>query len=413
VNKLDGVLAEFRQYLTPAPNRLAIFDYLWEHQVEKVTAGQLWENVLQKRNLSLSDAPPDEFDSEGNTRQLCTELRKSLIRFFTPERCWHWQYHIELPKSSRHMPYQLKVTPLTDSPTMAFWRPHVDENNVTLVYSQPIFYWDIQQEGYIRFLNTNAHSGTYDEAFDELESRHGDEMRKWYGETPARKRLRPGRVFVGMGEMAAMDMLAEWFHRWPWLKVEKKPNEAVPAFRGISPVLLGSQRISKHIYTLLNSPAGQQFRYRLHDTRIGYGVVRNAKREEKPILEQFAKDVVKLPLQENGDTVIPVSPMALTAERTRLAILTRIAKSGNSGTVTMISSDTTLGIQEVARALTTEEYRTDGEKPLVTEILEAFGWPKHPLPAAFEVLFSVEIARHGVDDEAEIPRLLVASPCGK
>ncbi len=413
MDKLDGVLAELRQHLAPAPNRLAIFDYLWKRPNEKVTAGELWKNVLDQR--SLMGTKRAEIDPEGNTRQLCTELRKSLIKFFTPERRWRWQYHVELPRSSRHVPYQLKVTCLADSPTMAFWRPHVDENNVTLIYAQPIFYWDIQAEGYIRFLDTNAHGGTDEDAFSELENGHRDELRKWCGETPARQRLRPGRVFVGMGEMAALDMLAEWFRRWPWLNVEKKPNEAVPVFRGISPVLLGSERTSKHIRTLFKSPAGQQFRYRLHDSKIGHGVIRRAKPEEKEKVMEFAKAAGQLSLpEENLDTVIPVTPMALTPARSRLIILTRMPKSGNSGTITTICADATLGIQEVARALTTEEHRPSGEKALIVEVLEALGWPERPLPDAFEVLFSVEIARRGVDDQAEIPQLLLASsPSGK
>jgi hypothetical protein len=272
-----------------------------------------------------------------------------------------------------------------------------------------------------------------EEALSDLEKHHAAELQQWYGDHTklqpgpdlrkffddvVRQRLRPTHNFVGNGEMLGLDALAAWFHKYPFVAVEKVPNLSINTLKGISPILTGSHRTNKFIDGLLDSPEGSHLRYRLHETKVGYLTITHT--DDKPrIREEIAKtEVCGLPTyeeeeKENGRTimrtVVPVEPITLFAERTRFAILTRMPKPGGKGSVTMISSDTALAIEQIALALTVEEDQHPDSKPQAANILSALGWPKHPLPASFEIVFSVRIAPGGFEDIADAPRLLIAS----
>jgi hypothetical protein len=71
---------------------------------------------------------------------------------------------------------------------------------------------------------------------------------------------------------------------------------------------------------------------------------------------------------------------------------------GGTNSVTMISSDTTLAIQQVAMALTDNKQ--------TYQILTKLGWPEEPLPPSFEMLFSVQIGAGDIDDDSTLPKLL-------
>lgn len=102
---------------------------------------------------------------------------------------------------------------------------------------------------------------------------------------------------------------------------------------------------------------------------------------------------------EEGNNLIAGSGMTLSVKRTRLALLTRMPNpESESQAITLITSDTTLAIQQVAHAITNDNEL----KP----ILATLGWPEKPLPPSFEMLFSVDIAPSGVDDNASPAHLL-------
>jgi hypothetical protein len=415
VDNLQAVLAELRQYLDKAPQRLAVFDYLWENQGRTVDAKELWDKVLKDR--SFSDQQHSEPNApHSNMRQTCTKLREKLIEFFTPERCWRWRRHIELPEGSRHVPYQLKVTELKDTPTMAFWRPHVIENNVNLVYVRPMFYLDVKTGCHLRFLDTNPTTDDPDKALLELEKQHPEELKKLYGSIDAaRERLRPTHVYLGMGEVAALDALTKWFQKWPWVEVEKQANDSITSIQRTSPVLIGSQRSNKFIGGQLALDETVRFHYRLHDTDVFYVSIAEASEEEKGKLGEFFDLREEFQEAKNPLTKLPSRPpktvpctvagsgMSLSVKRNRLVILTRMPNpESRNRTVTMITSDTTLAIQQVADALTDDEQ--------LAPLLEALGWPSNPLPSCFEMLFSVEIAPGGVDNNTGPALLLAVRP---
>ena len=383
----------------PAPVRTALFNYLWANRDRVSPAIDIWEGALHEisRSKKKNEA---EYDYETVVRQSCDDLREAFRSYFASvTRGWYF----DLPPAKRGVGYRLNIFRLYDPPiaTMTFWGPHVEQKNVVLVFAQPMCYLDIESGCYLRFLNTNSQSGVRDEALSELEKRHPEELQKWFG-TAARERLRPAHIFVGIGEMAALDALTTWFQTYPFVTVQKVANESITTLRGISPILIGSPRTNKFIRTFLNSEEGHHFRYRHHET-IGYIAIKDAGPEEKAALSEFSL------YEENGSTVVSVRPMSLSAVRTRLVVLTRMPKPGGPGSVTMISSDTSLAIEQVALALTIDEGQQTEKKPQIGQILKSLGWPHHPLPASFEVLFSVKIAPGGLDDEAEAPRLLMAS----
>lgn len=97
--------------------------------------------------------------------------------------------------------------------------------------------------------------------------------------------------------------------------------------------------------------------------------------------------------EEEGQTIAG-NKAELPAVRDRLAIVHRMPTPEGKGTITMISSDTSLAIQQVALALT-----DDGQ---AGAIMDKTGWTETTLPKSFEMLFGVRISpaniEHGAGD---------------
>jgi hypothetical protein len=398
----DAVVKELRALFSRAPQRLDVFDYLWpersdgERQGRTVSADELWTNVLEKQSTSNQKrGESDRDDNSSNARQVCNSLRDDLEKFFTPETRWRYQLHIELPKASARVPYQLKVYELKDTPTMAFWRPHMSGNTIDLVYAQPMFFIDIKTGSHWRFLNTNPKEQK--KAFAELAEQHADELIKLYGSIEAaRERLRATHAYLGMGDVAALHAIATWFYQWPWMKAERTADSHTHSLKGKSPVLIGSERTNRHISGNLDAA---HCAYRLDDNELFHVRIDDPTQQERAALSNLFPSS---PPREEDRGIVAGSGMTLSVKRTRLALLTRLPNPESKGNVvTAITSDTTLALQQVAHAITND----DELRPM----LESFGWPESPLPPSFEMLFSVDIAPGGVDDNAS-PAQLLAPP---
>ena len=388
-SEFDSMIAKMlaSKEFFPSKERRALFNYLWANRDRLSPSIDIWEGALHSVSRS-KDKDDANYDYDNSVRQSCQTLKRQLDKYFAGT---SRGYYFHLPPAERGEGYRLEIIRLDDpdSPTLAFWRPHIEQKNVTLIYPQPMVYLDVQTGGYMRFLDTNPKHHTRDAALDEIEKRHPEELAKLCG-TEVRERLRPMHMYVSVGDMAALDSLADWFHVYPFMTVRKQPSHSITSLKGISPVLIGTPRANRLIETLMHSEEAHHLRYR-HHTTLGHVAVRDATAQEKEVLKGFSV------YEENGCTVIPVAPMALSAVRRRLIIVARMPKPGGAGAVTIISSDTSQAMEPMAVALTLEAGQRSDKKPQMPLILKAFGWPERPLPASFEMIFSVKIAPGGFD----------------
>jgi hypothetical protein len=199
--------------------------------------------------------------------------------------------------------------------------------------------------------------------------------------------------------MSALFDLTKWFESYRGVSVSREATEAITGVKDTFPVLIGSQRTNKFIKAQLDSVEGKDFHYRF-DSKSLYASIKHGSTDPnlKAILQRYFSDVDDT--RPDG-SMVAGNPITLDSRRNRPVILTRMPRTGRKGFVTMIASDTTLAIQQVAKALTDD---AQSEK-----ILNALGWPDKALPHFFEILFSVEIAASGVTDhDAEEPVLVIA-----
>jgi hypothetical protein len=361
-----------------------------EHEV--LTADDIWEEVLEEREKETEDQ---------RVRELVSRLRKTLADIAHTKGA---SQYLEIPSADDDWDeqrgktvYRLIVKERTASTeTEEFWRPHSRQNNVTLVYAEPVFYYDVKELGFIRYLDTNPRSVDSEIAIGELEKKHGKELRAYFsGELNAR--LRPSRVYVGIGDVAAMDMLQRWFRKYVSLSVRFEASDRVAGLQGGCPVLLGSERTNRFIENYLNSDEGKKFCFRQSKNLIGHVDVRNVREAEKGNLAGY----IGLPgysMTEEGPVTVAGMLPTISQQRERFVILTRMPVPGGKGWATMISCDSTLGVREVAAALVKDRE--------LGKIFAKAGIDKGQIPPSFEMLFSVRIAPAEIEHEAGTPKLV-------
>jgi len=370
-----------------APQRASLFRYLWENREVFSRPIDIWELALQPYSRS-KHRNEEHYDFESAVRQSCLELRQFLYRHFAG---FNDGWGFILPLGTPGRGYQLQAVPLNRyGPTNEFWRAHARAESIVLVYAEPTFYYDILNDGYLRFLDTNVHSDDQEMAWSELEKLHGKVLAA-YG-IAIRQRLRPTHVYIGIGEVAALDTLGKWFYERAGVQVQRVASGKIASVSKYSPILIGNMRTNRFIKSFLTSRQAQHFHYGLHETMIGHITL-----DKNDAKEIEAVAGLKSSADGKGRAILG-QRATLSAVRDRFAILTRMPNPGGTGSITMISSDTSLAIQQVALALTDNKQ--------TYEILTKLGWPKEPLPPSFEVLFSVQIGAGNIDDDATFPKIL-------
>jgi hypothetical protein len=369
-----------------AENLRKLLEYLEKHMKDEITADDIWEEVLEE----------SEFETDGQrVRELACRLRAVLDDIAEDsgnEEFLYVPFADEVQEDGRNG-YRLMVRRRREKrATEIFWGPHTRSENVKLIYAEPVFYYDIVSLGYIRYLDTDPETTKNEIAIKELESRHGGELKKLFGESLA-ERLRPTRVYIGIGDAQSLERLTTWFERRALLKPAKDASHRVGGLQGSCPILLGSERTNQIIKNYLDSEGGQKFRYRWSMERVGHVEIHGVRDSEKKALTGY--DVL-----EQNDVTVFGQAATISQVRDRAAIVTRMRMPGSKGTVTMISSDSTLAIREVVFALTDDD-NTEG-------IIAASGWELGDLPKEFEMLFSVRIAPAHFEHEGSLPHLIGA-----
>jgi hypothetical protein len=180
-----------------SPQMTGLFGYLCDRYSEYSTLQMLWQDTLK----NTSEAPEKKRNQEGYdwatpSRNACKKLKFYLAEYFanTPH-LWDWRF--ELPLAVRRQGYRLELIPQNSGAALAFWRPHLEQKAVTLVYAQPMFYIDTQTAMYLRFSDTNPEKVS-EAAVMELEQRHGDVLKKIYDKEQPNARLRATHYYIEM-----------------------------------------------------------------------------------------------------------------------------------------------------------------------------------------------------------------------
>jgi hypothetical protein len=374
---VDGIL--LTKNFKNASLRSKLLKYLFENRHRYVSSDEIMDKVF-----GLEEAP--YLKDENRVRERVGDLRRALEDFALttdlPVIC-------SLPEAVQGLGYKLEFKPRNpDCEAVRFWKPHMTTSPLLLVYAEPVFFYDIVTGAYMRFRDVNPRSDDRNIAIEALDARHGEELRKQLGSS-LEARLRPTRSYVGVGEIAAVDVLSEWFSR-SFRQIEKEASERVFSTTGC-PILLGSTRTNKLIDCYLGCEEGRHFHYRLHTGRFNSISIASPSEHERASLAKFT-------LTDEGDSICAGNAPTLSQARDRLVIVHRMFVPGTKRTVTMISSEATLGIKQVALALTEDDQLA----PIIERLQDQDGI----LPSTFELLFSVRIAPAEIQHEAGLAEFL-------
>jgi hypothetical protein len=371
--------------LKSSANLRKLLKLLGSNFPESVFAIDIWDEVFE------GDGDPDSEPDAERIRETVHRLRMVLKDIpLTPEGDRFLSIPFApVPDAQGRRGYRIELVKKKQKSTHAFWKQHRLADNVKLVYAEPIFYYDVVHLCFFRFFDTNPETVSGGDAISELQKLHGKELEGFIDE-PLEKRLRPSRIYVGIGEMEAMDALTLWFSRESFLPVTREPSNRGTSVVGGCPILLGSERTNLAIKRFWKSKEARRFAFQLHPERFAFVSIRKATTEERCEFEGFL-------VEDNGESMVVGQNASTSQVRERLVLVTRSPLPGGKGWTTIISSDTTLALREVALALVNDQ--------MLGDILAQAQWNEGDLLGAFEMLFSVEIAPSGEEHETGVAKL--------
>jgi hypothetical protein len=170
VEKLCG-----SQVIAPADQQL--LRYLAQHCYDKPKQQKtyLTELGIAQHGLKIKNWAPEN----SIVRVAIHRLREDLHRYFksTGRQETH---RIELPKKKKITDYIVRLVPNFElSPVEAFWEPYfIDpspDHPISIVYTEPLFFWDAEHRTFTRFLDLNYEALNRDELTKMIISEHGSQ----------------------------------------------------------------------------------------------------------------------------------------------------------------------------------------------------------------------------------------------
>lgn len=367
---------------TGARFRIKLLRYLFAQQ-SGVSTKELLEKVFP--HLNPTAATIDE-RMLGDVRQHCRELRTALINFNLSTVGQRQSWRCELPEAIPSQGYKLEFVNQSTSrrPTLGFWYAHINpEREIKIVCNEPLVYRNPTSNLIFRFADMTDDDVPPERAVELLKRDHADLYSEGVYST---------RTYMLSGEIEARDYIDDWFgssaNRKTTSGVSRSMNQA--EIDESSPILLGNTRTNKFIRNLLRDEA-PNLDFRATPEQFGIVELRHATPSEFARLRSEYPDNIQ---SDEGTVVLKDHP-----QRDVFAIMTRIPNPSGEGAVTMIYSDYTQCLGQVARTLTDDAR--------LSTSLEELQWPLDKLaPAAFQGLFAVRLRQRG--NEAKKPVLVAA-----
>jgi hypothetical protein len=360
----------------------------------------LFANIHKSHGISRKTLAAEVFKSarydEGAVGERCLDLRNALREYAESGAGQVQTWRCELPPAVPSEGYRLRFVNRVAAPgaTGSFWQAHLSPpRDVLIIYNEPLFYRDEEENTVIRYLDINHDQTQTDRelALNELKAKRPNAHKK---------KLHPSYLYLLSGEVAARDCIEHWFDAVAGVRAEGRIGRRVtsPEIGRSSPVLLGNLRTNSFMRNILESASCEHLDYRLDQEGFGTVTIRNPGEQERKVLPKQDGD--------RGRTAGQGSSLLLTgapeANRDVFGVVTRIPNPyDNEGAVTIISSDHTRAVEQIAHMLT-DEHR------LSVAIAQA-GWAADELPpACFQCLFAVRLGPVNMDTEAK-PAVLLST----
>jgi len=360
----------------------------------------LFERIHKPQGMSRKIIATEVFKStqydEGAVGERCLDLRNALKEYAEsgPGQVQKWR--CELPPAVPSEGYRLRFINQVAAPgtTGAFWQAHLSPaRNVLIVYNEPLFYRDGSDQTITRYLDINHDQTQFsrETALQELkEQRPGAHKEGLY----------PSFLYLLSGEVAARDYIEEWFASVAGVKAQARIARRMTTaeIAQSSPILVGNLRTNSFMRNVLQSAHCEQLAYNLHPEKFGTVVIKDANEKELELTagnRKRSRQKNDLHLETTSD-----------ANQDVYGIVTRIPNPyEDEGAITMISSDYTRAVEQIAHTLTSE-HRFAG---MSTQV----GWSAdEPLPACFQCLFAVRLGPVNMDTEARPAVLLTVRSYG-
>jgi hypothetical protein len=360
--------------LRVAPQRTALFQYLWTHRDEYSRPIDIWEEALHE--LSKSKKKDDQdYDFEEAVRQQCLDLRRFLRKYFArATRGWC----VLLPNAVERRGYQLQCIKLDDpeSITLAFWKAHLTPPpNVAVVYPEQLFYQDWPEHFTFRYFHLNA----------EQESRALEELKAQYPEM-YKDSLIAAYPYVAAGDVEARDLIVRWFAEHTLVKVQQAITRRMDdrAIAESSLILFRSAASNRMIADILRSSEAKHLAFRLQ----AGGVSVNGRRYGRVMVKEHKDEKIRA---DELERFAPYNPVRIGSEwqldfspekGVELAILSRVRNPHAETAVTILNTDSGRAVEQIARLLTDEERMRAGVKDLKFPV---------PYPESFEILYAIPV----------------------
>ena len=257
-----------------------------------------------------------------------------------------------------------------------------------VVCNAPLFYRDPAKNMVFRFVDINKDETDSQTALAALERDHPGLYNK---------NVYVSHLYLLRGETEARDCIQEWFSNMARLAIGKAISHQMKQAEidESSPILLGNPRTNPFMREILEND-GQHLQIRMETPDFGVVALRHSSAQSAADEEgrlRMRKPALILRRRRN-EIVLPDQPPR-ERERDVFAIVTRMPNPSGQGVVTMLASDHTRILGQVARTLTHDDR--------LMEILRQVDWKiGKPAPNSFQGLFVVRL-RGG---EAARPELL-------
>ncbi len=360
-----------------APLRTQLLSYLFD-RVHKPQG-------ISRKVLAMEVFKSARYD-EGAVGERCLDLRNALKDYGESGTGQVQKWRCELPAAVPQEGYRLRFVNQVAAPgtTGAFWQAHLSPaRNILIVHNEPLFYRDASKQTITRYVDINLDHAqmTREIALEALKSRRPAEYKE---------ELYPSYLYLLSGEVAARDYIAEWFEAVAGVKTQSRITRrlASPEIAQSSPVLLGNLRTNSFIRSFLESSHCQHLDYVVAPQKqFGVIAIRNVSSEEKQLLAGQNRRNIR----SNGSGLLLES--SFEANEDVYGVVTRMPNPyDEEGAVTIISSDSTRAVEQIAHTLTNEHR--------LSAVSAQSGWQNEdPMPTCFQCIFAVRLGPVNMDTE--------------
>ncbi|HUB00025.1 MAG TPA: hypothetical protein VMA34_16950 [Terracidiphilus sp.] len=374
---------------TGAETRVRILRFLFLHRREESGFRALTIGLETLPDPARKSKNIDKQKLADSTRHHLEELRRSISQYNLRHSA-NQKWRVELEQGNSKGGHRLRFIQQQDHPrvTIGFWWEHIRSGKCTVVCNAPLFYRDPVKQMVFRFVEINQDEMNSELALARLKRDHPDLYHDG---------VYVSHLYLLRGETDARDTIQRWFADAASLTVGQciSYQMAQKDIDDCSPILLGNPRTNPFIREFLNND-GRHLEICMDMDSFGSVTVKHsspeAAAEER---KRLSARKPALLMQCGPGTTALLNQPPRESERDAFAVVTRVPNPSGEGVITILASDQTRALGQVARTLTDDDW--------LLQALRHMGWRAgDPAPASFQGLFVVRLR----GSEAAKPELL-------